>query len=159
MSEFKEQLIELFENVSGCSIDEFSEEQLPYLADYIIGQQEADNMCIEKLKKENQRLTADMKNAISLMSPSWQHAAEKEPDLMTRYVTMAENQFNKKNEEIERLTAIATKHATRADELYEVLECVCSYLSEDGLITTGLAKEIVNAQMVLYKSRIEAEGD
>jgi len=112
MSEFKEQLIELFENVSGCSIDEFSEEQLPYLADYIIGQQEADNMCIDKLKKENQRLTA-----------------------------------------------IATKHATRADELYEVLECVCSYLSEDGLITTGLAKEIVNAQMVLYKSRIEAEGD
>lgn len=75
MSEYKEQLIELFENVSGCSIDEFSEEQLPYLADYIIGQQEADNMCIAKLKKENQRLTA-----------------------------------------------IATNHATRADEFYDALE-------------------------------------
>jgi len=72
---------------------------------------------------------------------------------------LSDTRKEKIESEIELLTAIATKHATRADELYEVLECVCSYLSEDGLITTGLAKEIVNAQMVLYKSRIEAEGD
>lgn len=62
--------------------------------------------------------------------------------------------FNKHDE----LTAIATNHATRADELYEALECICSYLSEDGLTTMGLAKEIVNAQSILDKSRIEAEG-
>lgn len=57
----------------------------------------------------------------------------------------------------DKLVDLATKHATRADELSEVLECICSYLSEDGLTTTGLAKEIVNAQRVLNKSRIEAE--
>lgn len=57
--------------------------------------------------------------------------------------------------ENQRLTEIATKHATRADELYEALECICSFLSEDGLIATGLAKEIVNAQRVLYKSQID----
>lgn len=61
--------------------------------------------------------------------------------------------------ENQRLTAMATKHATRADDLWEALECICSYLSEDGLITTGLAKEIVNAQRVLDKSRTEAEQD
>lgn len=71
---------------------------------------------------ELESMTTDRENAISIMSPSWQHAASKEPDLMTRYVTMAENQFKKKNEEIARLSAIATKHATRADELYETLE-------------------------------------
>lgn len=111
MSEFKEQLIEIFENVSGCSIGEFSEDQLPYLADYIIGQQEADNMCIEKLKKENQRLTA-----------------------------------------------IATKHATRADELYGALETVLLVLegktefNPDEISTEGMRE-------VLDKSRIEVEGE
>lgn len=58
-----------------------------------------------------------------------------------------------------RLTTIATKHAARADELYEALECVCSYLSEDGLITTGLAKEIVNAQRILNKLQINTTSD
>ncbi|UTQ79857.1 coil containing protein [Vibrio phage vB_VnaS-L3] len=110
----------------------------------------------DKLVEENQRLTTDRNNATGLMSPSWQHAYGKEPDLMTRYVTMAENQFKKKNEEISRLTAIATKHATRDDELYEALERVCSYLSEDGLINTGLEKDIVNAQRVLSKLQIDA---
>lgn len=54
-------------------------------------------------------------------------------------------------EENQRLTELATKHATRADELYEALESVCSYLSEDGLITAGLEKEIVKAQRVSNK--------
>ena len=59
-----------------------------------------------------------------------------------------------------RLTEIATKHATRADELYEALERVCSYLSEDGLITTGLEKDIVNAQALLRKlAVIDSNGD
>lgn len=107
------------------------------------------------------RLTADMNSAISLMSPSWQHAAEKEPDLMTRYVTMAENQFKKKNEEIARLTAIATKHATRADELYEKLEQVI-YCSDNN---TGhepslscFQRAIDEAREALSKSRIEQEN-
>lgn len=55
-----------------------------------------------------------------------------------------------------RLAEIATKHATRADELYKALECICSYLSEDGLITMGLTKEIVNAQAVLRKTHCNA---
>lgn len=105
------------------------------------------------------RLATDRNNAISLMSPSWKHAASKEPDLMTRYVTMAKNQFKKKNEEIERLAAMATKHATRADELCEALECICSRLSEDGVITAGLAKEIVNAQAMLRKRTVRDSND
>lgn len=112
----------------------------------------------DRLVEDNQRLTADMNNAISLMSPSWQHAATKEPGLMTRYVKMAENQFKKKNEEIERLTAIATKQATRADELYETLETVLLVLegktefNPDEISTEGVRE-------VLEKSRIEAEQD
>ena len=62
-------------------------------------------------------------------------------------------------EENQRLTAIATKQATRSDELCEVLECICSYLSEDGLITTGLAKEIVNAQSLLMKLTVSNSND
>lgn len=46
----KEQLFELFEVISGCSISSFSEEQLPFLADFIQGQMDADNECIELLK-------------------------------------------------------------------------------------------------------------
>ncbi|QIW88979.1 hypothetical protein phiV208_46 [Vibrio phage phiV208] len=135
---------------------------------------------IKELQEENQRLTEDRESAINLMSPSWQHAASKEPDLMTRYVTMTENQFKKKNEEIERLTAIATKHATRADELYEALEkimpAVKQYIeyehdgdpwTEDArsmgemdlneLDKEGVIEEILS---ILDKSRIEAEkGD
>lgn len=118
MSEYKEQLIELFENVSGCSINEFSEEQLPYLADFIIGQQEADNMCIEKLKTENQRLTT-----------------------------------------------IATKHAVRADELYEALDNLLGSTNkklagEDGSLywATTVDEDFLNeAQKILDKSRKEAE--
>jgi DNA-directed RNA polymerase subunit RPC12/RpoP len=67
---------------------------------------------------------------------------------------------NQRTETEKRLTAIATKHATRADELYETLERVCSYLSEDGLITTGLEKDIVNAQTLLRKrAAIDSNGD
>lgn len=52
MSDYKSQLIEIFEYVSGCQISDFSEDQLPFLADYIIGQHEADNGCIEGLKSQ-----------------------------------------------------------------------------------------------------------
>ena len=42
------------------------------------------------------------------------------------------------------------------DELYDSLERICSYLSEDGLETMGLTKEIVNAQAVLRKTHCNA---
>ncbi|QGZ13264.1 coil containing protein [Vibrio phage NF] len=117
----------------------------------------------ERLRKENQRLTADMKNAISLMSPSWQHASSKEPDLITRYVTMAESQFKKKNKEIDRLTTIATKHETRADELYEALESLINAVKNNTGNEPSLScyhKAIDDAVDTLDKSRIGAEkGD
>lgn len=118
MSEYKEQLIELFENVSGCEIQEFGSDQLPFLADYIIGQQEADNACIEKLKSE----------------------------------LKTERDHN------ERLTAIATKHATRADELYEALETVILVLEgKTEFHPDEISTESVRS--VLDKSRIEAEEE
>lgn len=125
----------------------------------------------ESLRKENQRLNADMKGAICLMSPSWQHAASKEQDLMTRYVTMAENQFKKKNEEIERLTAIATKHATVNDERYELLEKQKSDIEKmldqlfrhekvDAWLVCKMNDMLDDVNHQLEKSRIEAEkGD
>lgn len=73
-------------------------------------------------KKEVESILSDRQDAISLMSKSWQHDSENQDDLMTRYVTMAENQFEKKREEIERIAFLAAKHAARADELYEALE-------------------------------------
>lgn len=63
---------------------------------------------------------------------------------------------DKLQKENSKLTEIAAKHATRADELYDALERVCSYLSEDGLTTTGLTKEIVNAQAILRKTHCNA---
>lgn len=49
---YKEQLVELFEAVSGCNIKEFDKEVLPYLSDMIQGQMDADEMCIAKLKSQ-----------------------------------------------------------------------------------------------------------
>lgn len=124
MSEYKEQLIELFENVSGCEIQEFGSDQLPFLADYIIGQQEADNACIEKLK----------------------------------YELKTERDHN------QRLIDIATNHATRADELYELLSDIKEDLLErgdvdsDGCIVVNLGNgNWQNLKELLDKSRIEAE--
>ena len=57
----KEQLFELFEVISGCSISSFSEEQLPFLADFIQGQMEADNECIELLKSKVSSKDAQIK--------------------------------------------------------------------------------------------------
>jgi len=123
-----------------------------------------------KLVEENQILTTDKQNAISLMSPSWQHAAEKEPDLMTRYVIMAENQFKKKNEDIERLTAIATKHATLNDERYELIEKQKSDIEKmldqlfkhekvDAWLVCKMNDMLDDVNHQLDKSRIEAVGD
>lgn len=58
-----------------------------------------------------------------------------------------------------RLATMTTKHANLADELYEALESVCSYLSEDGLTTEGLTKEIVNAQVLLRKLAVSDPND
>lgn len=49
MSDYKEQLISIFERVSGCAISEFTEEQIPYLAGMIEGQLDANEQCIESL--------------------------------------------------------------------------------------------------------------
>ncbi|QIQ61346.1 hypothetical protein V039C_0068 [Vibrio phage V039C] len=123
MSKYKEQLIELFENVSGCSVDEFSEDQLPYLADYIIGQQEADNMCIEKLKKENQRLTA----------------------IATKHATLNDERYElllKQKSDIEKMLDQLFKH----DKVDAWLVCKMNDMLDD-----------VNHQ--LDKSRTEVEGE
>lgn len=50
VDELFEQLTSLFERVSGCSVSDFDEEQLPYLADMIEGQMDADEACINDLK-------------------------------------------------------------------------------------------------------------
>lgn len=67
------------------------------------------------------------------------------------------------NSEFEQLTSLANENErlrSERDELCEVLECICSYLSEDGLMTTGLAKEIVNAQSLLMKLTVSnSNGD
>lgn len=81
MSDHKRQLIELFEHVSGCEISEFSEEQLPYLADYIIGQAEADSGCIDTLKRKIAIVTAQRDELLKLNTEfadfakrqGWQH--------------------------------------------------------------------------------------
>lgn len=60
------------------------------------------------------------------------------------------------------LTAIATKHATRADELYEALEYMVDQFGEpDGsdFINEADYLAVSKARKVLNKSRIEAEGD
>lgn len=48
---------------------------------------------LKELQEENQQLAQDKENAILLMSPSWKHAAGKESDILTRFVTMANEQF------------------------------------------------------------------
>lgn len=80
-------------------------------------------------------LEIDRNNAISQMSKSWSHASKSECDILTRYVTMAEKQFEIKNQQIadlerqlkaerevnDRLRVVETERATRNDELYEAL--------------------------------------
>ncbi len=58
MSDIKgnEQIIELFELVSGESVNSYSDDQLPFLADYIQGQLDANEMCIDKLIKRIKEL-------------------------------------------------------------------------------------------------------
>lgn len=52
LDQSREQLHSLFERVSGCEVSEFDKSQLPYLADMIEGQMDADEGCIQKLRKE-----------------------------------------------------------------------------------------------------------
>lgn len=95
-------------------------------------------------------------NEINYVGGEFEREDSKEKFLV---VVSKESALKNLTEENQRLTVIATKHATRADELYEALECICSYLSEDGLIATGLAKEIVNAQTLLRKRTVSNSND
>lgn len=57
-AQLKNQLHDLFEHVTGVSVSEYKLEQMPYLADYLIGQAEADDSCINKLKADKAELIA-----------------------------------------------------------------------------------------------------
>ena len=48
--------------------------------------------CIEKIMRENKALKADRQNAISTMEKGWQHNADDYPDLLSRFVEMANTQ-------------------------------------------------------------------
>ncbi len=62
-------------------------------------------------------------------------------------------------QENQRLTAIATKHATRADALYEALEGLTLALNEEWEHSKLVHEKMESAFEVLDKSRIEAEKD
>lgn len=124
---------------------------------------------VEKLEQRITHLETDRNNAINQMSKSWKHASDKESDILTRYVAMAENQFKVKHQRIadlerqlkaereinDRLRVVETERAVRNDELYEVLDSLCSYLNEDGLTTSGLREELIKARTILRN----VEGD
>ena len=42
-----------------------------------------------------------------------------------------------------------------APEMYDLLETLSSFLSEDGLCTTGLSKQLIKAKELLAKARSE----
>lgn len=52
----------------------------------------------DRLVEENAALKADRENAISKMSKSWQHNASDHPDLLSRFVSMANRQFEENAE-------------------------------------------------------------
>lgn len=90
---------------------------------------------VECYRSKSKHLETDRNNAINQMSKSWKHASDKESDILTRYVAMAENQFKVKNQRIadlerqlkaereinDRLRVVETERAARNDELYEAL--------------------------------------
>ncbi len=53
----------------------------------------AQTKMLHDLNEENKHLKSDRDSAISLMSKSWQHNAEDHPTLLTRFVKMANRQF------------------------------------------------------------------
>lgn len=69
-AQLKSQLHDLFEHVSGVSVNEYKQEQMPYLADYIIGQAEADSMCIEKLKADKAELIKALNGVMNIVAVS-----------------------------------------------------------------------------------------
>ncbi|QYW02824.1 hypothetical protein [Vibrio phage BUCT006] len=81
---------------------------------------------------------------------------------MSKAACVAINNHDRLVEENQRLTVIATKHATRADELYEVLEGQIKVLKgykELMIQPLSLSDDIKSLELILDKSRIEAEQD
>lgn len=62
-------------------------------------------------------------------------------------------------EENQRLTAIATKHATRANDLYEALDNLLEILGGEWTRSKRVHNQMDEAKKCLDKSRIEAEGE
>ncbi|CAH9015469.1 hypothetical protein VP142E351_P0050 [Vibrio phage 142E35-1] len=61
-------------------------------------------------------LETDRKNAISKMSKSWQHNADDNDDLLTRFVEMVNRQFEERDRLREALTCLHRQITVRADE-------------------------------------------
>lgn len=90
---------------------------------------------VKALTEHNKLLSldSDPSNAVALMSPSWQLAAKNDSDALTRFVEMAHNQFE-----------IRDQLAKDKAELYEALQDIhneaVSYQSRSGKPVTWCMK-------------------
>ena len=112
-------------------------------------------------------LETDRNNAINQMSKSWKHTSDKESDVLTRYVTMAENQFEVKNQRIadlerqlkaereinDRLRVVETERAVRNDELYEALLDISHHGVMGGKSMLRIARETLEKHKDEYGER------
>ena len=64
-------------------------------------------------------LETDRKNAISKMSKSWQHNADDNDDLLTRFVEMANRQFEERDRLRELLSSMNEMSLLMSHEIYE----------------------------------------
>ena len=77
------------------------------------------NELVDKLTN----LETDRKNAISKMSKSWQHNADDNDDLLTRFVEMANRQFEERDRLRECLLNLVKSAEVNEQQLNEVLMC------------------------------------
>lgn len=113
--------------------------------------------------KTTQQLHAD--NDISLAWDEYEKCGEvgNYAENLLHAAEFYQTEAKTKEQENRRLTVIATKHATRADELYEALESLINAVKNNTGNEPSLScyhKAIDDAVDTLNKSRIEAEkGD
>ena len=82
-----------FINIEGANGQDYNKHQDAEYVAHAINTHDGlvEQLCLKE--EECKQLAQDNHDAIKLMSPSWKLAAEKEPDILTRFVKMANEQF------------------------------------------------------------------